>query len=381
MMEATTESDGISEVSNIFLSESERIMTFGNTIRARVAKNPVLAERVAQLQSLTLPPSPPRSKHDSGAEGDDEEEAIDDGQGEGGSEDDVLDDVFVHANVTPPTSQDNNESFNNEIFECKFPGYGNLFIACTCISNVSQMSDFSAETPEVAEEKDVEGTDDESVKYIGNFQGKPREIKIETSSDDSLKCTKHVIHRRRPTMTGAGAYDDLVQKTKADDVTNALKRPKAAKATEGPSTSQSSGAMRSPPASKWQAKTVRRRRQAAGPKTSSPKQKVIPEMHKNTPSGPTPHSPQPSTSRGRRGRALFATAARQNEEIEAGLENFKDPAPEREPRDLGPYLMGDETGIPYASDSSDYIDRDSFCTRKGSKVHPPRRKRKDRKNN
>ncbi len=34
------------EVSPIFLSESERIMTFGNEIRARVAKNPVLAERV-----------------------------------------------------------------------------------------------------------------------------------------------------------------------------------------------------------------------------------------------------------------------------------------------------------------------------------------------
>jgi hypothetical protein len=186
-------------------------------------------------------------------------------------------------------------------------------------------------------------------------------------------------------MTRAGAYDDLVQKTKADDVTNAPKGSKMAKATGCPSTSQSSGAMRSPPASKWQAKTVRRRRQAAqasaGPKTSSPKRKVIPEMtpemHKHTPPGPTPllHSPQPSTSRGR---SLFATVGRQNEEIEASLENFKDPAPEREPRYQGPYLMGDETGIPYASDSSDYIDRDSFCTRKGSKVHPPRRKRKDK---
>jgi hypothetical protein len=83
---------------------------------------------------------------------------------------------------------------------------------------------------------------------------------------------------------------------------------------------------------------------------------MTPEIHKRTPSGPTPTPlpPQPSTSRGR---PLFATVGRQNEEIEASLENFKDPAPEREPRDQGPYLMGDETDIPYASDPSDYIDR------------------------
>ena len=85
--------------------------------------------------------------------------------------------------------------------------------------------------------------------------------------------------------------------------------------------------------------------------------------------------------RGRRGRKQFATAAKQNEEIEAGLEKFKEPSPDRETRDLASFRLGDETDIPYVSDSSDYLDRDSFCTRRGSRVHPPRRKRKDRKNN
>ena len=208
-------------------------------------------------------------------------------------------------------------------------------------------------------------------------------------------------------MSGEGAYNNLVQEARAadDDVTNALKRSKTARAA---GSIWCSGAMKNPPAPGWQATTVRRRRQATGPKTSSPKH--TPEM---TPPGPTPGSPIPSTSQGRRGNALhaqhavaarqneemeadlekfkdfrgrrgrtqFATAARQNEEIEAGLEKFKDPSPDRETRDLGPFRLGDETGIPYVSDSSDYIDRDSFCTRRGSRVHPPRRKRKDRKNN
>jgi hypothetical protein len=407
MMEATTESDGISDVTNIFLSETERIMTFGNKIRARVAQNPMLAERVAQLQLLTRPPSPPRSNHDSGAEGDDEEEAVEVGQGEGEADDDALDDVFIHAYGTPPPSDNN--SFNNELPSlCKFTGYGNLSIACTCISSVSQMSNISAETPEPAEIGDVDETDDESVKFVANVQGKPKEIKIETSSDDSIKCTRHVI-RRRLAMSGEGAYNNLVQEARAadDDVTNALKRSKTARAA---GSIWCSGAMKNPPAPVWQATTVRRRRQATGPKTSSPKHTITPEM---TPPGPTPGSPIPSTSQGRRGNALhaqhavaarrneemeadmekfkdfrgrrgrtqFATAARQNEEIEAGLEKFKDPSPDRETRDLGPFRLGDETGIPYVSDSSDYIDRDSFCTRRGSRVHPPRRKRKDRKNN
>ena len=82
------------------------------------------------------------------------------------------------------------------------------------------MSDISAETPEAAEREGVEETDDESVKFVGNVQGKPREIKIETSSDDSIICTRHVI-RRRPAMSGEGAYDNLVQEARAadDDVT------------------------------------------------------------------------------------------------------------------------------------------------------------------
>ena len=222
MLEATTESDGISEVTPTFLSESERIMTYGNEIRSRVARNPVLAERVAQLQSLTLPPSPPRSKDDSGAEGDDEEEAINDDLDEGEGDDDVFD----HANITPPISQD-----NNDILDCNFPGNENLFVPCTCISNVSQSSGFSAEIPGEAGENDPEGTDDESITFIGNFQGKLKEIKLEPSSDESLICVKHIIHRGRPTMTGTGSYDELIKKTKANAVSNALKRSRMARAS------------------------------------------------------------------------------------------------------------------------------------------------------
>ena len=235
IMEATTESDGISDVTSIFLSETERILTFGNHIRARVAQNPKLVERVAQLQLLTRPPSPPRSNHDSGEEGDDEEEAaVEAGLGTGGADEHDQDDVFVHGHVTPPQS-DNDSSLNIELSpSCKFTGYGNLSIACTCISisnsSVSQMSIISVGTPEPAEIGDVDETDDDdSVKFVANVQGKPKEIKIETSSDDSMKCTRHVI-RRRPAMTGEGAYNNLVQEARAadDDVTKALKRSKMA---------------------------------------------------------------------------------------------------------------------------------------------------------
>jgi hypothetical protein len=329
------------------------------------------------LQSLTLPPSPPRSKDDSGAEGDDEEEAIVDDPDEGEGDDDVFD----HANITPPVSQD-----NNDILDCNFPGNENLFVPCTCISNVSQSSGFSAEIPGEAGENDPEGTDDESITFMGNFQGKPKEIKLEPSSDESIICVKHIIHRGRPTMTGTGSYDDLIKKTKANAVSNALKRSRMARASNSiwcSNTRPSPDSMRSPPASIWHDVTVRRQAApaSAGPKTSSPKRKLKPEMGKHTPSGPTPsnpplpHSPQPSTSRGY---PLFATAGRQSAEFEASLEAFRDPEPEREPGYQGPFLTGDESYLPYNSDSSDYISSGSFCTRKGSKVHPPRRKRKDK---
>ena len=214
-------------------------------------------------------------------------------------------------------------------------------------------------------------------------------------------------------MTGEGAYNNLVREASAaaadDDVTKALQRSKTARAAES---IWCSGAMRYPPAQGWQATNVRRRRQTTGPQTSSPKH--TPEMTpETTPPGPTPGSPIASTSRGRRGNALqaqqevvsrrneeieadmekskdlrgrrgrkqFATAAKQNAEIEAGLETFKEPSPDRETSNLASFRLGDETDVPYMSDSSDYLDRDSFCTRRGSTVHPPRRKRKDRKNN
>ena len=75
----------------------------------------------------------------------------------------------------------------------------------------------------------------------------------------------------------------------------------------------------------------------------------------------------------------FDASAKQNEEIEAGILTFKEPSPDRGPINQAPFGPGDETDAPYESDSGDYLDRDSFCTRRGSKVHSPRRKRKDRK--
>ena len=208
-------------------------------------------------------------------------------------------------------------------------------------------------------------------------------------------------------MTGEGAYNNLVREASAaaaaDGVTKALQRSRMAREAES---IWCSGAMRYPPTQGWQATNVRRRRQTTGPQTSSPKH--TPET---TPPGPTPGSPIASTSRGRRGNALqaqqevvsrrneeieddmekskdirgrrgrkqFATAAKQNAEIEAGLLTFKEPSPDRGPIIQAPFGPGDETDAPYESDSGDYLDRDSFCTRRGSKVHSPRRKRKDRK--
>ena len=183
-------------------------------------------------------------------------------------------------------------------------------------------------------------------------------------------------------MTSTGSYDKLIKKTKANAVSNALKRSRMARASNSIWCSNprpTADSMRSPPASTWHDVTVRRRAAPApasvGPKTSSPKRKLKPEMCRQAPSGPTPppHTPQPSTSRGY---PLFATAGRQSAEFEASLEAFRDP--EREPGYQGPFLTGDESYIPYNSDSSDYISPGSFCTRKGSKVHPPCRKRKDK---
>jgi hypothetical protein len=417
IMEATTESDGISDVTSIFLSETERILTFGNQIRARVAQNPKLVERVAQLQLLTRPPSPPRSNHDSGEEGDDEEEAaVEAGLGTGGADEHDQDDVFVHGHVTPP--QSDNDSSNNIVSSpsCKFSGYGNSSIACTCISitnsSVSDLiSNISVGTQEPAEIGDADETDDdESVKFLANVEGIPVEIKIESSSDESMTCTKHTF-RRRPVMTGEGAYNNLIREAgattaAADGVTSALQRSRMAREA---GSVWCSGAMRYPPPTRgWQAANTRRRRQTSGPQTSSPN--LTPET---APPGPTPGSPIASTSRGRRGNALLAqqeaasrrnveleadmekskdlrsrrgrkefyTSAKQNEEIEAGILTFKEPSPDRGPINQAPFGPGDETDAPYESDSSDYLDRDSFCTRRGSKVHPPRRKRKDRKDN
>jgi hypothetical protein len=207
-------------------------------------------------------------------------------------------------------------------------------------------------------------------------------------NDLLIICVKHIIHRGKPTMTGTGSYDELIKKTKANAVSNALKRSRLARASNSIWCSNprpTADSMRSPPASTWHDVTVRRRAAPApasvGPKTSSPKQKLRPEMGRQAPSGPTttqpppPQAPQPSTSRGY---PLFATAGRQSAEFEASLEAFRDPQPEREPGYQGPFLTGDESFITYNSDSSDYISPGSFCTRKGSKVHPPRRKRKDK---
>jgi hypothetical protein len=381
ILEATTESDGISEVTPNFLFESERIMTYGNEIRAKVARNPVLAERVSQLQSLTLPPSPPRSKDESGAEGDDEEEAVDGDP----DEDEGDDDVVGHANITPPNSQD-----NNDILACNFPGSENLFVPCTCISNISHSSGFSAEIPGEAGETGVEGTDDDSITFMGNFEGKPKEIKLEPSSDESIICVKHIVHRGKPTMTGTGSYDQLIKRNKANAVANAFKRSRMARTSNSIWCSNprpAADSMRSPPASTWQGVTGRRSspnpRQAAsasvGPKTSSPKRKLSQETGRQEPSGPPttqpPQAPQPSTSRGH---PIFATAGRQSAEFEASLEAFRDPQPERDPGHQGPFLVGDESFIPYNSDSDNYLSPGSFCTHKGSKVHPPRRERKDK---
>ena len=209
-------------------------------------------------------------------------------------------------------------------------------------------------------------------------------------------------------MTGEGAYNNLIREAgaaaAADGVTSALQRSRMAREA---GSVWCSGAMRYPPPTRgWQAANTRRRRQTSGPQTSSPN--LTPET---APPGPTPGLPIASTSRGRRGNALLAqqeaasrrnvdleadmekskdlrgrrgrkefyTSAKQNAEIEAGLLTFKEPSPDRGPINQAPFGPGDETDAPYESDSGDYLDRDSFCTRRGSKVHSPRRKRKDRK--
>ena len=210
-------------------------------------------------------------------------------------------------------------------------------------------------------------------------------------------------------MTGEGSYNNLIREAgattaAADGVTSALQRSRMAREA---GSVWCSGAMRYPPPTRgWQAANTRRRRQTSGPQTSSPN--LTPET---APPGPTPGLPIASTSRGRRGNALLAqqeaasrrnveleadmekskdlrsrrgrkefyTSAKQNEEIEAGILTFKEPSPDRGPIIQAPFGPGDETDAPYESDSGDYLDRDSFCTRRGSKIHSPRRKRKDRK--
>ena len=120
-------------------------------------------------------------------------------------------------------------------------------------------------------------------------------------NDLLIICVKHIIHRGKPTMTGTGSYDELIKKTKANAVSNALKRSRMARASNSIWCSNprpTPDSVRSPPASIWHDVTVRRRspnpRQAApapasvGPKTSSPKRKLKPEMCRQAPSGPTP---------------------------------------------------------------------------------------------
>jgi hypothetical protein len=154
ILDATTESDG-GVVTNEYLAESDKFLTFAQKVRDKVRNDPILAEKVAVRQSLTLPSSPETIELDSGDEGDDEEEEgmgvsdwndpeDENGDVGTGSDPDSDSDFEWENPITPPTSPDgdgheccNGQDKCQEERFCHFPGPGTDFIPCICISDES----------------------------------------------------------------------------------------------------------------------------------------------------------------------------------------------------------------------------------------------------
>ena len=386
VLDATTESDGIGEVTPGFLAESDKIMKIGNDVRDKVANDPFLAERVNRRQSLTLPPSPPKVDDDSGAEGDDEEE-VDTGASDEGEEDDWEN----PGDITPPTSPDgdghgccSNQDTCQENHLCHFPGSDTVFTPCICISDNSSSSRFSVEfLGKTGAERDVaevkaEPTSDasetprghaetsnDSVIYIGEFETSAQrdaaEVKAEPTSDASETPRGHaetsndsVIYMGKCTGKGKGSYDriiaDAVKRSRNARnasslwVSNASSTPNTVAETTGsPTTSSGAWAQvgikrklspesRAASGSRDAAKTGRPREpRSAQPET--PEGTNIPvnlgagrQGPKMTPPPPTLPS-QPPTRRA--GYPMFATMRRPDAAIEASLEALLPLPPQR----------------------------------------------------
>jgi hypothetical protein len=73
---------------------------------------------------------------------------------------------------------------------------------------------------------------------------------------------------------------------------------------------------------------------------------------------------------------MFATVRRPDAAIEASLEAMLPPPPERDPNEpQNSFLLGNESFLPYQSESEDYLSSGDFYIVKGNTVHPRRRKK------
>jgi hypothetical protein len=377
VLDATTESDGIGEVTPGFLAESDKIMKIGNDVRDKVANDPVLAERVNRRQSLTLPPSPPKVDDDSGAEGDDEEE-VDTGASDEGEEDDWEN----PGDITPPTSPDgdghgccSNQDTCQEDHLCHFPGNDTVFTPCICISDNSSSSSFSVEfLGETGAQRDVAEVKAEPASEPASDASETPRGHAETSNDSVIymgEFDAQTSNETRPPRDAKSPNQD--QGTPPDQTIESPTTSSGAWAQVGikrklsPESRAASGSRDAP-------KTGRPREpRCTQPET--PEGTNIPvnqgagrQGPKMTPPPPTLPS-QPPTRRA--GYPIFATMRRPEAAIEASLEALLPLPTQQNPQGPQPgFLLGDESDLPYQSESGDYLDQNDFYLVRGNTIHP-----------
>ena len=374
VLDATTESDGIGDVTPGYLAECDKILKLGNDVRDQVANNPVLAERVNRRQSLTLPPSPPKIKEDSGAEGDDEED-VDTGASDEGEEDDWENPGDI---ITPPTSPDgdghgccSNQDTCQEDHLCHFPGNDTVFTPCICISDTDNSSSSSF-----------------SVEFLGKtgVQGDVVEVKVEPASDTSETPRGHA-ETSNDSVIFMGEFD--AQTSTETHPPRDAKSPKRDQGTPPVQTIESP-----PTSSKTWAQVGVKRKLSPELRATSGRQDVHKTGRPREPRCTQPETPEGTTrpvnkGAGRQGPEMtprtlpsqpptrsagypiFATMRRPEAAIVANLEDLLPlPLQQNPPRPQPEFLLGDESDLPYESEAGDYLDRNDFYLVRGNTIHP-----------
>jgi hypothetical protein len=276
---------------------------------------------------------------------------------------------------------------------CHFPGSDTVFTPCICISDNSSSSSFSVEflgetgaRRDVAEVK-AEPTSDasetprghaetsnDSVIYMGEFEtGAQRdvaEVKAEPASDASETPRGHA-ETSNDSVIYMGEFDARTETTGSPTTSSGAWAQVGIKRKLSPESRAASGSRDAP--------KTGRPREPRSTQPETPEGTNIPvnqgagrQGPKMTPPPPTQPS-QPPTRRA--GYPIFATMRRPEAAIEASLEALLPLPPQRDPQRPQPeFLLGDESDLPYQSESGDYLDHRDFDLVKGNTIHPRRRR-------